>query len=153
MLRKLNNNDINEKKVLILLWLFMVEQVIFMREDILEKKKSNIKKNLKRLLDSGYNILNNNGSAVDAVETVIRVLEDSPLFNAGKGAVFTEEGNVELDASIMDGKKINAGGVASLKHIKNPITLARFVMEHSPHVLLFGDGAEKFADEFGLAKS
>ncbi|MCB0730070.1 MAG: isoaspartyl peptidase/L-asparaginase, partial [Ignavibacteriae bacterium] len=103
-------------------------------------------------LKLGYEILENNGSAVDAVETVIRVLEDSPLFNAGKGAVLNDEGNAELDASIMSGKDLSAGGVASLKHIKNPITLARFVMEHSPHVLMFGDGAEKFADEFGLEK-
>lgn len=107
---------------------------------------------LEEALNLGYDILENNGTAVDAVETVIRVLEDSPLFNAGKGAVFTDEGNVELDASIMSGKDLNAGGVAGLKHIKNPITLARFVMEHSPHVLMFGDGAELFADEFGLEK-
>ena len=85
---------------------------------------------------------------MDAVETVIRVLEDSPLFNAGKGAVLNDEGNAELDASIMSGKDLSAGGVASLKHIKNPITLARFVMEHSPHVLMFGDGAEKFAEQY-----
>jgi beta-aspartyl-peptidase (threonine type) len=74
------------------------------------------------------------------------------LFNAGKGAVFNNEGNVELDASIMYGKNINSGSVAGIKHIKNPITLARFVMEHSPHVMMFGDGAEKFAEEFGIKK-
>ena len=107
---------------------------------------------LTEALNIGYEILKSDGSSVDAVESVIRVLEDSPLFNSGKGAVFTDEGNVELDASIMDGKNVNSGGVASLKHIKNPITLARFVMEHSPHVLMFGEGAEKFADEFGLEK-
>lgn len=107
---------------------------------------------LTEALNIGYEILDNNGTSVDAVESVIRVLEDSPLFNSGKGAVFTEDGNVELDASIMDGKNINSGGVASLKHIKNPITLARFVMEHSPHVLMFGEGAERFANEFGLEK-
>lgn len=110
------------------------------------------KEKLAEALNVGYDILEQNGTAVDAVESVIRVLEDSPLFNSGKGAVFNNEGNVELDASIMNGKDLNAGGVASLKHIKNPITLARFVMEHSPHVLMFGDGAEKFADEFGLKK-
>lgn len=110
------------------------------------------KSKLEEALNQGYKILENGGSSVDAVETVIRILEDSPLFNAGKGAVLNNEGNVELDASIMNGENIGAGGVAGIKHIKNPITLARFVMEHSPHVLMFGDGAEKFADEFGLEK-
>ena len=110
------------------------------------------KQKLSEALNVGYAILESNGSAVDVVESVIRVLEDSPLFNAGKGAVLNEDGNVELDASIMNGEDINAGGVAGIKHIKNPITLARFVMEHSPHVLLFGDGAEKFADSFGLQR-
>ncbi|MCB0747993.1 MAG: isoaspartyl peptidase/L-asparaginase, partial [Ignavibacteriae bacterium] len=117
-----------------------------------EEEEKLYKDKLSEALILGKEILTEGGSSVDAVETVIRVLEDSPLFNAGKGAVFTEDGNVELDASIMNGKDISAGGVASLKHIKNPITLARFVMEHSPHVLLFGEGAEKFADEFGMQK-
>lgn len=117
-----------------------------------EEEEKNYKDKLTEALKLGKDILASGGSAVDAVETVIRILEDSPLFNAGKGAVLNEEGNVELDASIMSGKDLNAGGVASLKHIKNPITLARFVMEHSSNVLLFGEGAEKFADEFGIKK-
>jgi beta-aspartyl-peptidase (threonine type) len=142
---------LNEKKVDFALVVHGGAGNIYEGRYSLEEERQYIKK-LEEAINLGYEILYNNGSAVDAVETVIRVLEDSPLFNAGKGAVFTDEGNVELDASIMDGKNINAGGVASLKHIKNPITLARFVMEHSPHVLLFGDGAEKFADEFGLQK-
>ncbi|MBK7104895.1 MAG: isoaspartyl peptidase/L-asparaginase [Ignavibacteriae bacterium] len=116
-----------------------------------EQEKEYILK-LEEALNEGYKILEKNGSSVDALETAIRILEDSPLFNAGKGAVLNNEGNVELDASIMSGENIGAGGVAGIKHIKNPITLARFVMEHSPHVLMFGDGAEKFADEFGLEK-
>jgi len=107
---------------------------------------------LEEALNEGYKILESNGSSVDAVESAIRILEDSPLFNAGFGAVLNNEGNVELDASIMSGENISAGGVAGIKHIKNPITLARFVMEHSPHVLMFGEGAEKFAHEFGLQK-
>jgi beta-aspartyl-peptidase (threonine type) len=74
-------------------------------------------------------------------------LEDSPLFNAGKGAVLTSEGTVELDASIMDGKTLKAGAVAAVKHVKNPISLARLVMEKSPHVMMVGDGAEAFAKE------
>ncbi|MCB9249963.1 MAG: isoaspartyl peptidase/L-asparaginase [Ignavibacteriales bacterium] len=116
-----------------------------------EQEKLYIDK-LSEALNLGKEILASGGTSVDAVETVIRVLEDSPLFNAGKGAVLTSDGDVELDASIMNGKDISAGGVASLRHIKNPITLARFVMEHSTHVLLFGEGAEKFADEFGMQK-
>jgi beta-aspartyl-peptidase (threonine type) len=78
------------------------------------------------------------------------VLEDNPLFNAGKGAVFTHEGTNELDASIMDGKSLKAGAVAAVKHIRNPISLARLVMEKSPHVMLEGDGAEAFAKRMGI---
>lgn len=149
--KEIHNNDINEKKVDFALVVHGGAGYIYEGRYTKEEEDKYIKK-LEEAINAGYDILNSNGSAVDAVETVIRILEDSPLFNSGKGAVFTEEGNVELDASIMDGRNINAGGVASLTHIKNPITLARFVMEHSPHVLMFGEGAEKFADEFGLEK-
>ncbi len=96
---------------------------------------------------AGYRALQDGKSSVDAVEIAIRIMEDSPFFNAGKGAVFTADGRNELDASIMDGKTLLAGGVAGLHHVKNPITLARTVMEKSPHVLMFGDGAEIFAKE------
>jgi beta-aspartyl-peptidase (threonine type) len=82
---------------------------------------------------------------LDAIEIALKILEDSPLFNAGKGAVFTADGTNELDASIMDGKNLGAGAVAGLKRVKNPISLARAVMEKSPHVMLIGEGAEKFA--------
>lgn len=99
---------------------------------------------------SGYEILRKGGQSLDAVESAIRIMEDSPLFNAGKGAVFTNAGTNELDASIMDGKTLKAGAVASLKHIKNPISLARLVMEKSRHVMMVGDGAEKFAKEQGV---
>ncbi|RMI19351.1 MAG: isoaspartyl peptidase/L-asparaginase, partial [Calditrichaeota bacterium] len=92
----------------------------------------------------------NGGSSLDAVEQTIRVLEDSPLFNAGKGAVFTNAGTNELDASIMDGATLQAGAVAGVKRVKNPISLARLVMEKSPHVMLAGDGADAFAKENGL---
>jgi beta-aspartyl-peptidase (threonine type) len=101
-------------------------------------------------ITTGYTILKNSGTSLDAVEAVIKILEDSPLFNAGKGAVFTHEGTNELDASIMDGKTLKAGAVAGVKHIKNPISLARMVMEQSPHVMLTGDGAEAFAKEHGV---
>lgn len=96
-------------------------------------------------LRAGHHVLIAGGSSVDAVEAAIKVLEDSPLFNAGKGAVYTDAGTVELDAAIMDGAKPAAGAVAALKHIRNPISLARLVMEKSPHVMLVGEGAELFA--------
>ena len=105
---------------------------------------------LTEALMAGYTLLQNGGSSLDAVETVIKIMEDSPLFNAGKGAVFTHEGTNELDASIMDGKTLKAGSVAGLKHIKNPISLARLVMEQSPHVMMVGEGAESFAKQRGI---
>jgi beta-aspartyl-peptidase (threonine type) len=98
-------------------------------------------------LRAGYSILAKNGRALDAVETVVRILEDNPFFNAGKGAVFTHEGKIELDAAVMDGKNLAAGAVAGVTTIKNPITAARRVMEKSGHVLLIGKGAEAFAEE------
>jgi beta-aspartyl-peptidase (threonine type) len=107
-----------------------------------------------RSLDSaltiGENILKNGGSSLDAVENVIRYFEDNPLFNAGKGAVLTDKGTVELDASIMDGKSFLAGAVAGVTDIKHPISAARLVMEKTPHVLLISDGASAFAKEKGL---
>ncbi|MDT5063757.1 MAG: L-asparaginase / beta-aspartyl-peptidase [Acidobacteriota bacterium] len=105
---------------------------------------------LTEALMTGYGILKKGGAGLDAVEATIRIMEDSPLFNAGKGAVFTSAGTNELDASIMDGKTLKAGAVASLKHIKNPISLARLVMEKSKHVMMVGDGAESFAKEQGV---
>ena len=99
---------------------------------------------------AGYRILAAGGSSVDAVEATIRIFEDSPLFNAGKGAVFTAEGKNELDASIMVGSTRQAGAVAGVTGIKNPITAARAVMEATPHVLLAGKGAELFAAEQGI---
>jgi L-asparaginase / beta-aspartyl-peptidase len=105
---------------------------------------------IEKALQTGYDILKKGGTSLDAVEAAIRTLEDNPLFNAGKGAVFTHEGTNELDASIMDGKSLNAGAVAGVKHIKNPISLARLVMEKSPHVLLDGEGAEAFGKKMGV---
>lgn len=105
---------------------------------------------LNEALLAGFEILKNNGNSLDAVESAIRLMEDSPLFNAGKGAVFTSEGTIELDASIMDGKTLKAGAVAAVRHLKNPITVARMIMEQSPNVLLVGDGAEAFAKEKGV---
>lgn len=100
---------------------------------------------LKKARDKGYEILKQGGSALDAVEVAVILLEDSPLFNAGKGAVFTAEGTHEMDAAIMDGKTIEAGAVSLITGIKNPVSLARDVMEKSYHVFLAGDGAMQFA--------
>jgi beta-aspartyl-peptidase (threonine type) len=114
-----------------------------------EKEKA-YRDKLEEALLAGYKALQAGRSGLDAVEIAIKILEDSPLFNAGKGAVFTADGKNELDASIMDGKTLGAGAVAGLHRIKNPISLARMVMEKSPHVMMVGDGAEKFAVEQGV---
>lgn len=105
---------------------------------------------LKDALEAGYAILENGGTAMDAVVAAIVLLEDNPVFNAGKGAVMTAEGTHELDASLMDGKTLGAGAVAGVKHVKNPIRAARMVMEKSPHVMLTGAGADAFALGAGL---
>jgi beta-aspartyl-peptidase (threonine type) len=105
---------------------------------------------LERSLKAGWDILQRGGSSLDATEAAVRVLEDDPHFNAGKGAVFTSAGTNELDASIMDGRTLKAGAVASVRRIKNPISLARLVMEKSPHVMLDCAGAEAFAKEQGI---
>ncbi|CAN5415774.1 isoaspartyl peptidase/L-asparaginase [soil metagenome] len=101
-------------------------------------------------LKAGSDILQRGGASLDAVETALRLLEDNPLFNAGKGAVFSHEGTNELDSSLMAGKTLDAGAVSGLKHIRNPISLARLVMEKSPHVMLYGEGAEAFAKNMGV---
>ena len=105
-----------------------------------------VRKDLDRALDAGHAVLKDGGSALDAVTASIVVLEESPWFNAGKGAVFNAAGGHELDASIMEGHTRRAGAVAGLSTVRNPIRLARAVMEHSPHVMMAGAGAEAFAD-------
>ncbi|MCL2914840.1 isoaspartyl peptidase/L-asparaginase [Shewanella corallii] len=100
---------------------------------------------LKEAVNKGHSVLAKGGDSLEAVKVAINVLEDSPLFNAGKGAVYTFDGGHELDASVMDGKTMNAGAVAGVRHIKNPIDLAIDVMDKSAHVMLSGDGAEEFA--------
>jgi beta-aspartyl-peptidase (threonine type) len=113
-----------------------------------------LEKEFLHMLDSaltvGTRILATGGTSMDAVENVVRVMEDCPLFNAGKGAVFSHEGYNELDASVMDGSNLMAGAVAGVRNVKNPITLARKVMTASPHVMLSGAGATQFARENGL---
>ncbi|HXI88069.1 MAG TPA: isoaspartyl peptidase/L-asparaginase [Parvularculaceae bacterium] len=108
------------------------------------------KAKLSEALDAGYAVLEKGGRSIDAVEAAIVIMEDSPLFNAGKGAVFTKEGRNELDAAIMDGKTVNAGAVAGVTHVKNPIKLARAVMDQSPHVMFARSGAEEFARTHGI---
>jgi beta-aspartyl-peptidase (threonine type) len=105
---------------------------------------------LQEALNAGYKILENGGISLDAVEAAINVMENSPLFNAGKGAVYNSEGKQEMDASIMDGKTLNSGAVAGVNHIKNPILAARVVMDSTEHVMLSGRGAEILAKKYDV---
>jgi len=101
-------------------------------------------------LDAGYTVLSKGGTSLDASIAAVRVLEDNPLFNAGRGAVLDANGVAQLDASVMDGRTLGAGAVSGLQHVKNPIDLARLVMDKSPHVMLVGEGAEEFAKLQGV---
>jgi beta-aspartyl-peptidase (threonine type) len=112
--------------------------------------KQRRRESLGKALDAGIATLSPGGSALDAVEAVIRVLEDDPMFNAGRGCVLNDQGDHELDASIMDGRTLACGAVASLKVAKNPISVARHVMTDTPHVLLIGSGADRFAESLGV---
>ncbi len=114
------------------------------------KQENEYRSALKEALHKGYLVLKNGGSALDAVEAAVLCMENCVLFNAGKGAVFNNDQQHELDAAIMDGKDLEAGAVACLKHIKNPIALAKMVLLHSPHVLMIGKGAEQFAKTQGI---
>jgi L-asparaginase / beta-aspartyl-peptidase len=120
------------------------------REDLTPEKEKLVRADLETALNAGYAVLKRGGSSLDAVVASIVVLEDSPRFNAGKGAVFTHDGKNELDAAIMDGATLRAGAVAGVERVKNPITLARAVMDKSPHVMLSGSGAEAFAKTVGI---
>ncbi len=117
--------------------------------DFTDGKLAKYKEELNEALSIGKKILYDGGTSMDAVENVVRYLEDCPLFNAGKGAVYTHDGRNELDAAIMDGRNLNAGTIAGVGDIKNPITVARMVMEKSPHVMMVGKGASLFAKESG----
>jgi len=120
------------------------------RKDLTPEKEKEVRADLETALGAGYAVLKSGGSSLDAVEKTIVVLEDSPRFNAGKGAVFTHEGVNELDAAIMDGATLRAGAIAGVHRVRNPILLARAVMEKSAHVMLTGDGAEAFAKTVGV---
>jgi L-asparaginase / beta-aspartyl-peptidase len=120
------------------------------RENMTPEREQAYNDALNNALNAGFEVLENGGKSLDAVIAAIKIMEDSPLFNAGKGAVFTNEGKNELDASIMDGSNLMAGAVAGVTTIKNPITAAYAVMTQSEHVMMAGPGAEKFAEEQGL---
>ncbi|HYE13633.1 MAG TPA: isoaspartyl peptidase/L-asparaginase [Pyrinomonadaceae bacterium] len=119
------------------------------RSRMTPEREAAYRSKLTEALLAGFQVLDKGGSGLDAVVAAIVLLEDSPLFNAGKGAVFTSAGTNELDASIMDGSTLKAGAVAGLKRVKNPIKLARLVMEQSPHVMMTGEGAEEFGRQKG----
>jgi beta-aspartyl-peptidase (threonine type) len=120
------------------------------RKDLTPEKEKLVRGDLETALTAGYAVLESGGSSVEAVTRVILVLEDSPRFNAGKGAVFNHDGVNELDAAIMDGATLRAGAIAGVHRVKNPILLARAVMEKSSNVMLTGDGAEAFAKTVGI---
>lgn len=115
------------------------------------ERRAEYEQALSAALLAGHAVLQRGGSSLDAVEAAVNLMEDNPLFNAGKGAVFTAAGVNELDAAIMDGATLQAGAVAGLRHVRNPIDLARAVMQRSPHVMMIGEGAETFAREQGIA--
>ena len=115
-----------------------------------QELEAKYREKLTEALKKGYNILEKGGGSIDAVTEALVILENSPLFNAGKGTVFTNSGHNELDASIMDGRTLQAGAVSGVKTVKNPILLAREVMDNSRHVLLSGEGAASFAQAQGL---
>ena len=122
------------------------------REDLKPEQDRAYRAVLARAAETGAAVLRQGGAALDAVEAAIHVLEDDPLFNAGRGAVFTADGRVELDAAIMDGATLAAGAVAGVTRVRNPISAARAVMERSPHVLMAGSGADAFAAAEGLER-
>jgi L-asparaginase / beta-aspartyl-peptidase len=120
------------------------------RAQMTPEREASYRAGLAAALDAGYAVLEKGGTSLDAVEAAVRIMEDDPQFNAGRGAVLNHEGDAELDAAIMDGSGPRAGAVAAVLHVKNPVELARLVMDRSPHVLLVAEGAEEFALEQGV---
>ncbi len=121
-----------------------------LKEDMTPELEQAYRQGLQQALDAGFAILENGGTAVNAIKTAVINLEDNPLFNAGKGAVYTKKGINELDAAIMDGKTLEAGAIANVRNVKNPVELAEQVMLHSGHVFLSGKGANDFAIKQGI---
>lgn len=121
-----------------------------LKEDMTPELEEAYRLALKEAMDAGYAVLENGGTAINAVKAAVVVMEDSPLFNAGKGSVFTKKGLNEMDAAIMDGSTLNAGAIAGVRNIRNPVELAEEVMLHSGHVFLSGKGANDFAIKQGI---
>ncbi len=120
------------------------------KAELTPEKEKLVRADLEAALTAGYGVLKSGGNSLDAVTQAILVMENSPRFNAGKGAVFNHDGKNELDSAIMDGATLRAGAIAGVRHVKNPVLLARAVMEKSPHVMLTGAGAEVFAKTVGI---
>ena len=123
---------------------------VIQRASMNPQLEADYRASLKLAIEAGAHVLDRGGSSLDAVEAAIRILEDDPLFNAGRGSVFAADGSIEMDAAIMDGPTLNAGAVADVTHTRHPISLARAVMEKSPHVFLVGPGADAFSVQAGL---
>ncbi|MFC1689745.1 isoaspartyl peptidase/L-asparaginase family protein [Pseudomonadota bacterium] len=120
------------------------------KEDFSAEKEQDVRRTLEKAVKAGHSVLATGGTSLDAITQAITILEDSPHFNAGRGAVFNSEGKNELDASIMDGASLDAGAVAAVHNVRNPVLLAREVMTDSPHVMLMGEGAEQFGRQQGI---
>ena len=118
---------------------------VILRERLTAEQEAEVRRALRAAAGAGWKLLRNGGPALDAVQAAVQSLEDCPLFNAGRGSVFTAEGRNEMDAAVVDGATLAMGAVAAVRRIRNPVALARLVMERSPHVLLSGEGAEAFA--------
>src|SRR6188768_1623251 len=123
------------------------------RKELTAEQEAAYREALTRAIGAGSDVLGKGGTALDAVEATIVLMEDDPLFNAGRGAVFTAEGRNELDASIMDGRTLSAGAVAGVTRTRHPVQLARLVMDRSPHVMLAGEPAEQFGVTHGLEQA
>ncbi|MEO7960604.1 MAG: isoaspartyl peptidase/L-asparaginase, partial [Ginsengibacter sp.] len=120
------------------------------KDDMTPELEAAYRQALQEALDAGFGVLENGGTSVNAVKAAVVVLEDNPLFNAGKGSVFTKKGLNEMDAAIMEGNLLNAGAIAGVRNIRNPVELAEEVMLHSGHVFLSGKGANDFAIKQGI---
>src|SRR5215212_5635740 len=118
--------------------------------ELIRKNIDGYKNGLIKAIDAGYEVLEKGGSAVDAVEAAVRMLEDLPLFNAGRGSAVNHKGEIEMDASIMDGSNLKAGAVSMVKNVKNPVTLAKFIMYNTNHILLSDSGALELARDAGI---
>src|SRR5438309_1913198 len=119
--------------------------------EFVRQNKTSYEDGLEAAVKMGYSVLKNGGSAMDAVEQAVHCLEDNPLFNAGRGSALNNQGKVEMDAAVMDGQTLKAGAIAMVRGIKNPVSLARKVLEKTSHVLLSGYGASQFAKDMGIA--